>query len=99
METRVAVMSIIVENPQAVEKLNALEPVIYCIAEAELDEMMQKGILSEEFFYERHMFGYGRKIPVYYYSEEEPPKMVGGNYDNNYWHYDENGNPVIWEKG
>ena len=28
---------------------------------------------------------------VYYYSEEEP------TVEGNYWHYDENGNPAIWE--
>ena len=34
----------------------------------------------------------------YYYSESEPNLNTDGTaYDGNYWHYDENGNAVIWD--
>ena len=44
-------------------------------------------------------FGYeAPPIPVYYYSETEPPMNSDGTaYDGNYWYYDENGVPVVWE--
>ena len=33
----------------------------------------------------------------YYYSETEPGVIGNGtSYDGNYWHYDENGNIVVW---
>ena len=46
------------------------------------------GSNSQEFF------------PIYYYSENEPPLNEDGTaYDDNYWHYAEDGvTPVIWEK-
>ena len=35
----------------------------------------------------------------YYYSESEPPLSEDGTaYDGNYWHYDENGVPMVWTK-
>ena len=35
----------------------------------------------------------------YYYSEEEPPANSDGtDYDGNYWHYDTDGNIVVWKK-
>ncbi|MBE7085526.1 MAG: hypothetical protein E7366_00015 [Clostridiales bacterium] len=39
-------------------------------------------------------------FPIYYYSENEPPLNEDGTaYDDNYWHYAEDGvTPVIWEK-
>ncbi len=37
-------------------------------------------------------------LTVYYYSETEPPiNSDGTGYDGNYWYYDENGVPVVWE--
>jgi hypothetical protein len=37
-------------------------------------------------------------ITMYYYSETEPPlNSDGTGYDGNYWYYDENGVPVVWE--
>ena len=39
-------------------------------------------------------------FPIYYYSENEPPLNEDGTaYDDNYWHYAEDGvTPIIWEK-
>jgi len=39
-------------------------------------------------------------FPIYYYSENEPPLNEDGTaYDDNYWHYAEDGvTPVIWKK-
>ena len=34
---------------------------------------------------------------LYYYSESEPSLNDDGTaYDGNYWHYDENGEIVVW---
>ncbi len=36
---------------------------------------------------------------IYYYSETEPQLNDDGtSYDGNYWHYDNDGNIVVWEK-
>ena len=34
----------------------------------------------------------------YYYSESEPALNAEGAYNGNYWHYDSEGNVVIWIK-
>ena len=37
-------------------------------------------------------------VTIYYYSETEPPlNSDGTGYDGNYWYYDENCVPVVWE--
>ena len=34
---------------------------------------------------------------IYFYSESEPEfKADGTGYKGNHWHYDENGNPIVW---
>ena len=36
---------------------------------------------------------------LYYYSEPEPALNADGTaYDGNFWHYDTDGNVVIWKK-
>jgi hypothetical protein len=35
-----------------------------------------------------------KEIPIYFYSEDRP-----NDPDGLYWHYDKDGNPVIWQKG
>ena len=37
-------------------------------------------------------------VTRYYYSESEPALNAEGAYDGNYWHYDSEGNVVIWIK-
>ena len=53
----------------------------------EWKEMEDAGVFGPNAFFVKHVevdFA-----PIYFYSEEEPPKMIGGmQYDNNYWHYD-----------
>lgn len=34
---------------------------------------------------------------IFYYSEEEPDVDENGDYNDNYWYYDENGNITVWE--
>lgn len=34
---------------------------------------------------------------IFYYSEDEPDVDENGDYNDNYWHYDENGNITVWE--
>ena len=37
-------------------------------------------------------------LTIYYYSETEPPLNEDGTaYEGNYWYYDENGLPKVWE--
>ena len=40
---------------------------------------------------------FGEYLSLYFYSEAEPDKAEdGSSYVGKYWHYDENGDPVIW---
>ena len=54
------------------------------------------GIIDNEDYKTRD----GKLCKIYFYSETEPDKTDdGAAYNGDYWHYDKNGDPVIWTIG
>ena len=72
----------------AFHNCSSLTNVYYCGTEAEWEEIAIDDSNSELISATR-----------YYYSEEEPALNDDQTaYDGNYWHYDEEENPVVWKK-
>jgi hypothetical protein len=78
--------------------------VLYKGNEEELLQLIADGLLAENAFMGADGIftpdGDQYSATIYYYSENEPPLNEEGTaYDDNYWHYAEDGvTPIIWEK-
>ena len=86
--------------------------VFYKGTEAELTKLIEDGLVAEDAFSGKEktvdFINQGADTDtdslvyyatIYYYSENEPALTEDGTaYDGNFWHYDENGEIVVWVK-